>query len=319
MPKYASSNDARIRRWEVILLSIESDATVYNKSRENTITGFVVYVGYTGKKDKNGREKALFGLGTLIRSVWYLDLIDKTVSLTASFYKPIELVEPDVEDPYSSTTWYSWSSSTPSYGSSEPSNNEQKSSIMWNGSSAPNISYPDLTTPLHFDNELSMFDVMPTNSPEPVKRSVIRVIPMWAYDGNLEALQKELVFKQLDVVYTHEDVIITKFYHIVTISDPAYINHFTELHFCNRIVLRSDEFRLLYDDRILYYIPKNRYFYIGEFSLVHDPVTFNKTSIGAYVCVENTSFGPLNGVGVGYRTLLNMQAVVLMLCMHTSI
>jgi len=392
LPKYVSSDEARVRKWEVILFSVESDATIHNGSRNDTITGFVVYVGYTGREGTQERENALFGLGHLMRNVWYLDLIEETVSLTASFYEPIELLipeseasnrfsrsivndsnsifsstpkygssepnanglvsrnpsnslyepnvdvtdsstprygssEPNGNGPDSSTPRYGSSepngngpdSSTPRYGSSEPNGNGPDSSTPTNGSSDPNLNYPDFTTPWYFGGY--QYDViMTTNPPSTVQKSAIRVVPAWAYKSNLETIQKELDFRQLDVVYRHEGVSIanTEIGMIVTISDPGYVNHFTELHFCNRIILRADEFYLLYKNRILYYIHKDRYLFIGEFSLIHDPFRFNKT-IGAYVCIENTSFEPVRGVNAGFRALVSIQAVVLMLCIHTSI
>jgi len=259
LPKYDSSNDARLRRWEVILLAVESDPTIYNESKYTTITGFVVYVGYTGREDTRGRENALFGVEQLIRSIWYLDLIGKTVSMTARFYKPIELVEPE--------------------------------RLNWlNYSSEPNVNYPYST-----------------------------VIPLWAYGIDLKALPQELVVRQLDVMYRHEKVSIIRNPLIVSISDPAYVNHFTELHFCNRIFLRSDEFNLLYEDKILYYIPKDSYLFIGEFSLVHDLGTFIRKHIGAYICVENTSYGHMNGVKACFSALVSIQTAVLMICIYTSI
>jgi len=457
LPKYVSPNDARIRKWEVILFSVESDATLHNGSRNDTISSFVVYVGYTGREGTQEKENALFGLGHLMKNVWFLDLIEETVSLTASFYEPIELVvpesetfnrfsrsivndsniiisstpiygvsEPNVNSPYSSTPMYGPSepkvnspdsstpvygpseqkvnspdsstpvygpseqkvnspdsstpmygpsepkvnspdSSTPMYGVSEPTVNSPDSSTPMYGSAEPNVNSPDSSTPMYGVSEPKVnspdsstpmygssepngnvtdsstpkygssepitnnpdfstpwyfggydYDVPWTSPPSTVQESAIRVIPAWAYKINLETIQKELDFRQQEVVYRHEGVSVINDDSSLTISDPAYVNHFTELYFCDRLIIRADEFHLLYKGRILYYIPKDRYLFIGEFALVHDPVTFKKI-IGAYVCIDNTSFEPVRGVNAGFRALVSIQAVVLMLCIHTSI
>ena len=119
-----------------------------------------------------------------------------------------------------------------------------------------------------------------------------RSIPSWANGLTINEIQEPL---HAAVQYIIFNFIFTDVREDMLKFTQANINHITEMHFCNQILLQREEFELLYNNQILYYKSTSEYLYRGQFVVNVDEFTIDV--VGALVCVENTRFAQLASKG----------------------
>ena len=122
-----------------------------------------------------------------------------------------------------------------------------------------------------------------TASPEIGEQTAI---PAWMYGQDSSQVKEPLDMPTHNIIYH-----VTKHIQLATESNflsTANINHITEMHYCDQVMLQKGEFQLLYNDQILYVVSTSRFLYCGQFK-VHKS-SFTPEVVGVFVCVENTEY-----------------------------
>jgi len=145
---------------------------------------------------------------------------------------------------------------------------------------------PSFYPPLDFVFLPSIYFNSTTDSPDETMRALqngvdkTRSIPSWASGLTINEIQEPLHATVQYIIFNSFTAALDgklKF-------TQANINHITEMHFCNQILLQREEFESL-----------SVYLYRGQFVVNVDEFTIDV--VGASVCVENTRFAQLASKG----------------------
>ena len=156
---------------------------------------------------------------------------------------------------------------------------------------------PSFYSPLDFVFLPSIYFNSTTDSPDETMRALqngvdkTRSIPSWASGLTINEIQEPLHATVQYIIFNSFTAALDgklKF-------TQANINHITEMHFCNQILLQREEFEMLYNNQILYNKSTSVYLYRGQFVVNVDEFTIDV--VGASVCVENTRFAQLASKG----------------------
>jgi len=140
----------------------------------------------------------------------------------------------------------------------------------------------------------------------------ITAVPAWLYGQEKDNITDQLHTTTQSIVYVDfTQIALTT---SSSIYNTANVNHITEMHYCNQILLRNDEYQLLYNNQILHIISTNHYLYLGQFKVHKDAET--RKVVGVYVCIENTHFKPMTSLS---RSLHMTTGIILFVFEHVSV
>ena len=128
----------------------------------------------------------------------------------------------------------------------------------------------------------------------------VKVVAAWTLEYQVKKCDLPLYINDQSVYYLKEDIFPETAYFSKHGTDFIYkwprqhTGQINKMYYCNQILLKTNEVKLLCNEQIVYYMKPKRYMYLGEFRIHRDLMT--RKMLGVFICVEdflNNNNGPI--------------------------
>jgi len=120
----------------------------------------------------------------------------------------------------------------------------------------------------------------------------VKVVPAWTLDKQVEDSDLPLNTNEQSVYYLQDNILPCKATYLSKLGTDfiymwprRHIGHINKMHYCHQIFLKTNEFQLLYNGQLVYYLKRKRYLLKGEFRIHRDVMT--RDILGVFICVED--------------------------------